>query len=59
MLIDSCITQLKAQIPSRTCNESKEEEGVGGSTELLELVGAVHGKARLFFFFIILKPRVE
>ena len=29
-LIHSCITQLKAQGPSRTCNESKEEEeGVG------------------------------
>ena len=26
-LIDSCITQLKAQGPSRTCHESKEEEG--------------------------------
>jgi len=26
-LIDSCITQLKVQGPSRTCNESKEEEG--------------------------------
>jgi len=25
-LIDSCITQLKAQGPSRFCNESKEEE---------------------------------
>ena len=25
-LIDSCITRLKAQGPSRTCNESKEEE---------------------------------
>ena len=25
-LIDSCITQLKAQAPSRTCNESKKEE---------------------------------
>ena len=24
--IDSCITQLKAQGPSRTCNESEEEE---------------------------------
>ena len=24
--MDSCITQLKAQGPSRTCNESKEEE---------------------------------
>ena len=26
-LIDSCITQLKVEGPSRTCNESKEEEG--------------------------------
>ena len=25
-LIDSCITQLKAKGPSRTCNKSKEEE---------------------------------
>ena len=25
-LVDTCITQLKAQGPSRTCNESKEEE---------------------------------
>jgi len=25
-LIHSCITQIKAQVPSRTCNESKEEE---------------------------------
>ena len=25
-LIDSCITQLKVQGPSRTCNESREEE---------------------------------
>ena len=25
-LIDSCITQLKALGPSRTCNESKEKE---------------------------------
>jgi len=25
-LIDSCITQLTAQGPSRTCNESKEED---------------------------------
>ena len=27
--IDSCITQLKAQGPARTCNESKEEEEEG------------------------------
>ena len=25
-LVDSCITQVEAQGPSRTCNESKEEE---------------------------------
>ena len=25
-LIDSCITQLKAQGPSRTCDESKEKK---------------------------------
>ena len=32
-LIDSCITQLKAQGASRTCNESKEEEDeFGGDT---------------------------
>jgi len=29
-LIDSCITQLKAQGPSRTCNKSKEEDTKGG-----------------------------
>ena len=28
-LIDPCITQLKAQGPARTCNESKEEEEEG------------------------------
>ena len=40
-LIDLCITQLKAQGPSRTCNESKEEEGrpvsvpeVGGACDV-------------------------
>jgi len=27
-LIDSCITQLKLHGPSRTCNESKEEDEV-------------------------------
>jgi len=30
-LIDSCITQLQDERPSRTCNESKEEEEVRGS----------------------------
>jgi len=41
--IDSCITQLKAQGPSRTCNESKEEEDLGNDGELVsaDLVGRV------------------
>ena len=40
--IDSCITQLKAQGPARTCNESKEEEegnflsAVDGPASVLE-----------------------
>ena len=42
-LKDSCITQLKAQGPSRTCNESKEEEeedlGVRGLQERIGLDG--------------------
>ena len=32
-LIDSCVTQRKAQGPSRTCNESKEEEEKKGYRE--------------------------
>jgi len=34
-LVDSCITQLNAQGPSRTCNESKEEEKEGAWIESL------------------------
>jgi hypothetical protein len=33
-LIDSCITQLNAQGPSRTCNESKEEAEEAGASSL-------------------------
>ena len=50
-LIDFCITQLKAQGPSRTCDESKEEEeevegvdlllGMEGSMLLPRLVGCL------------------
>jgi len=42
-LIDSCITQLKAQGPSRTCNESKEEEEEEGCRDhgVADLVGGV------------------
>jgi len=32
--IDSCITQLKAQGPSTTCNESDEEEEVFGDRDV-------------------------
>jgi len=34
-LINFCITQLKAQGPSRTCNESKEEEEEEPFTSLM------------------------
>jgi len=40
-LIDSCITQRKAQRPSRTCNESKEEEEEHFEGELHDLFGTV------------------
>ena len=39
--IDSCITQLKAQEPSRTCNESKEED----EDEVLTLDSGCGGRA--------------
>ena len=38
--IDSCIAQLKAQGPSRTCNESKEEEYFSGQDAAVEVGGA-------------------
>ena len=46
--IDSCITQRKAQGPSRTCNESQEEEGASDRTVhnkegRLVVVGGVEG----------------
>ena len=46
-LIDSCITLLKAQGPSRTCNESKEEEEEG-VVRTRQSMGAVvdHGLVR-------------
>jgi len=39
--IDFCITRLKAQGPSRTCNESKEEEEVGEGRATLPLSARV------------------
>jgi len=70
-LMDSCITQLKDQEPSRTCNESKDEEeeemrepltdpAPGNSGRVAEgLDAAVVAVDLTFFFFITLKPRVE
>ena len=61
-LIDSCITQLKAQGPSRTWNERKEEEDMRVQEafgfrrvsaqphlvrELLEVEGGLRGSSRL------------
>ena len=42
-LIDSCITQLEAQGPSRTCDESKEEE-----EEEAELPCTIRSSVRLW-----------
>ena len=39
--IDSCITPLKAQVPARTCKESKEEED---EAELFPSAGGKHGE---------------
>jgi len=40
-LIDYCITQLKDQAPSRTCNESKEEEDYH---ERVDEASGAHGR---------------
>ena len=45
-LIDSCITHLKAQGPSRTSDESKEEETV---FQVSEFVAASGGGAGSYF----------
>jgi len=67
-LIDSCITQFKAQGPSRTCNESKEESHAAEEVdEWSRGIAAcsspeppmVCRRLLFFFFFITLKPRVE
>jgi len=45
--IDSCISQLKAQGPSRTCNESKEEEEEQARTDTPHAAGPAsykHGR---------------
>ena len=46
-LIDSCITQLKAQGPSRTCNESKEEEEEEDLSRLVHPHGPADPHVRL------------
>jgi len=59
-LIDSCITQLKAQGPARTCNESITRRFLGSRFDMLHVAEtlASQGPASLFFF-ITLKPGVE
>ena len=42
-LIDSCITQLKAQGTYRTCNESKEEKKLLEEDRSALLSAATHG----------------
>ena len=39
--IDSCITQIKAQGPSRTCNEGKAEESEASTLNQVVAVAAV------------------
>ena len=55
-LIDSCITQLQAQGPSRTCNKSKEgeevDEGSGRTTMATNLFDTLTTfEARFWRFF--------
>ena len=65
-LIDSCMTQLKAVGPSRSCNESKEEEDIPKKSESVgawlhtsnSSGGWLHS-GTVGFFFIALEPRVE
>ena len=58
--IDSCITHLKAQGPSRTCNASKEEEkrkylGLEASQSCAQSLMTLRPEPRyLFFFFFTL-----
>jgi len=56
--IDSFITLLKAQGPSRTYNESKEGEGGGGGRTVAESPQPAAG-GRLGLFLSFFMPRVE
>ena len=49
-LIDSCISQLKAQGPSRTCNESKEEaeEGWGAGRHMFPCSSPLYLPERVY-----------
>ena len=47
--VDSCITQLKAQGPSRTCNESKEVKKCWHGEGSTWRGGLRHGKGRAMF----------
>ena len=47
-LIDSCITQLKTQGPSRTCIESKEEDSEGPPGRCFQPWGGLAGGGLVF-----------
>ena len=57
--IDSCITQLKAQGPSRTCNESKEEEEKEDSlgSTMPHRDSLAHSRTAHCFFTLVTGPR--
>jgi len=58
-LIDSCITQLKAQGPSRTCNESKEDgvDCVTGHTGAVMRTSPLFSKTALRAPLVPLNPQ--
>ena len=57
-LIDSCITQLTAQGPSRTCNESNEEEELCPGARKAQMTSKRCARLSLSLF-ITHQPRVE
>jgi len=51
-LVDSCITQLKAQGPSMTCNESKEEEEDNAAEAFSSECAFIHSDLSLWLFIL-------
>jgi len=58
-LIDSFITQLKAQGPSRACNESKEEEEVSVEGAPPSTIGALSNLGEIFYYQKLPPPVAE